>query len=239
MAKSKQPSRRKKRRVLYPAQDWIDAQRRAMPVLRLYQIKELIADARHNSETVSPMRSWESYDVIRVVRNLSEEAQAKELLRWLRCDPNQPDWRVAFFRLAMLFCDLGRIDYTPSRSRSGAKTWTPDANFELRMQVRRLRAEGLSERAAIKKLGEDDFYDSVFPYREQTPGRREIKRRNPNDEWHEGTRADRLRDRRRPRVNALLKHWKELKKEPMGRLEDALIPKDRFGIWEFGLRLLE
>jgi hypothetical protein len=240
MAKSKQPSRRKKRRVLYPSQDWIDAQRRAMPVLSLYHIKELIADARHNSETAP--RGMEPYAVINVVRNLSAEAEAKELLRWLRCDLDRPDWRVAFFRLAMLFCDLGRIDYTPSRSKSGARTWTFEANKALRMGVFRLRAEGLSERAAIRKLGEDPSYDGVFPHREQTPGRREVKRRNPSDEWHEGTRADRFRDRRRPRVNALMKHYKELKKEDARLSEETNLlglPKDIFGLLEFGPTLLE
>jgi hypothetical protein len=161
---------------------------------------------------------------VNVVRYANEQNQIKRLLTCFGFDPSNPDWPSAFLKLARLYCNVGRLAvHRPSGSsgNSNAKTWTTKAEIELLMQVRRLTQEGLSENEAIRLLGEDPAYDTAFPHQERRLVR-EIKRRAPADEWHEGSRTERIARLRQPRVAALRKHYQLLKKKAPGSLLRAL-----------------
>jgi hypothetical protein len=229
MAKRKSMSRRRPKPVLLPAQTEIDAQRRKLPNFDPYDTRQLLADA-------APLesRGINRDAALTVVWRENKKNQIDHLLRCLGYDPSNPDWQKAFSKLARLYFNVGRLAYRQPAGRANASTWTPAAELNLIMEVRRLVRGGFTEKEAIKIIGEDPAYDAIFPYREQMPGRREIKRQMPVDEWHEGTRTERIADLRKPRADALLKYWRRLKEtfqgtpDPLARALGAIPPESDF-----------
>jgi hypothetical protein len=196
-----------KRRLLHPTQAEIEARRRKLPDFYPYDTQRLLADAK----ALAASQGMNLDAAVNVVRYANEKDQMVRLLTSLGYDPSDPDWQDVCFKLARLYCNVGRLAYNQPVGNSNARQWTPKAEFNLLMEVRRLTGEGLSERGAIKVLGENPAYDALFPHREQTPGRRGAKRRAPADELRVGSREERIADLRRPRVAALWKHYQRLR----------------------------
>jgi hypothetical protein len=151
--------------------------------------------ARELQNKASRVAEREGIDVVNamyVALHEIEEQQVEQVLKSLQCDPSTPDWRSAFFKLARLCCNVGRV----RRARgggSGTRKWTTD--YEFLMEMRTLVRQGLSERGAIRKIANDPAYDDVFPTDEQRPGLRVVSRQRP----------------RRGREDALRKRWELLK----------------------------
>jgi hypothetical protein len=202
-------SRRRRQPVLIPARGETEARFHKLSYFDPYDTQQLLTDARAIAES----QGMALDAAVNVTLYANQKMQLEKLLTCLGCETSSPDWKTAFFKLAQLCCNVGRLVHHPSGNISNARTWTLEDESNLLTAVRRLREDGFSERDAIKILGEDPSYDAIFPHREQTPGRRAVKRRARADEWHEGSRAERTTDSRQSRVNALWKRWQRLNRK--------------------------
>jgi hypothetical protein len=156
------------RQVLIPTDEELHARRSKLPKFEPYDTRQLFEDAREAAAN----RGIDLDTAVKEIQGLDQTNQIEQLLTNLRCDPKKPDWEIAFHKLARIYCDVGRLVHRPRVLGSGARTWTPEADFNLLMEVHRLKGEGHSERQAVEFLAENPGYNGIFPYREQTPGRR-------------------------------------------------------------------
>jgi hypothetical protein len=128
--------------------------------LEAYDTKELLADARN--AVVSLGMSLDN--AVKVVRQLNEDEQIKQLLEWLECDPDDPNvWRSAFIKLARIHHSVGRIVHKWSTKPVGRRSWTPEDETILLEGVVKLKGLGCSEREAIRIISEAE----VFPHHER------------------------------------------------------------------------
>jgi len=85
------------------------------------------------------------------------DEQMEQLLREMHIDLKQPEaWRKAFFRLAAIHHGVGGLSTTPPRRKNkNAKTWTSEQHLIFFQMMQILLQDGISERAAIKKIAND------------------------------------------------------------------------------------
>jgi hypothetical protein len=84
------------------------------------------------------------------------ELQINQLLCALGFDPADPDWQRAFFKLAMIHHGVGHLARKRARPRNkNASEWTSEQNLIFYQIMLELKAEGLSERAAVRKIAAD------------------------------------------------------------------------------------
>lgn len=89
--------------------------------------------------------------------------QLHRLLQSMGMDPSSPNvWERAFFLLAYLHHGVGHIALRP-RNKNAVK-WGAEHDLMLSSEVRKLKAQGLSERAAIERLARDRLKRKLFPY---------------------------------------------------------------------------
>jgi hypothetical protein len=127
--------------------------------LEAYDTKELLADARNAAMKLGMSLD----DAVKVVHQLNEDEQIKQLLEWLECDPDDPKvWRSAFIKLARIHHNVGRIVHKWSTKPVGRRSWTLEDEAQLLEGVVKLKASGCSEREAIRIISEGE----VFPHHE-------------------------------------------------------------------------
>jgi hypothetical protein len=93
------------------------------------------------------------------------DEQMEQLLREMHIDLKQPEaWRKAFFRLAAIHHGVGGLSTTPPRRKNkNAKTWTSEQHLIFFQMMQILLQDGISERAAIKKIANDKKKWQQFP----------------------------------------------------------------------------
>ena len=128
--------------------------------LEAYDTKELLADARNTAVNLGMSLD----NAVKVVGQLNEDEQIKQLLEWLECDPDDPNvWRSAFIKLARIHHNVGRIVHKWSTKHVGRRSWTLQDETILLEGVVKLKDLGCSEREAIRIISEAE----VFPHHER------------------------------------------------------------------------
>jgi hypothetical protein len=150
-----------------------------------------------------------------------EKRQVEKILKSLECDSIAPDWRSAFFKLARHFCNVG------IQARDGTTSkWTAEKENILLSEMLRLleqklpEGQKLSERQAIKMIGENPFFDDLLPHTEQKEVidkriRTSRRKHEPRKGWA-SMEDRRMRNSRQRRVDALRKVWESLKRRITG-----------------------
>jgi hypothetical protein len=144
---------------LFPKDHEVKRARRKLPVFDPQDVGSLLAEAKTNDKA--------DVDIaFLLVFRRRNGAQMKELLRRLGVDPSRPDaWERGFFHLARLHHGVGRLAWYHRRTNRNSATWTEAHELALLREVFLLRQQGLSERAAVKRLASDPKKRQLVPYR--------------------------------------------------------------------------
>ncbi len=149
----------KGRIVLFPNDQQLKTLGDNLPSFSAHDLRALVKEAESNDKVTSTNRF-----VLALRRR--NDLQLKDLLRGLGVDSSQPDaWQRGFYLLAMYHHGVGHIAWYPRRTNRNATTWTSTHDLALLREVTILKAQGVSERCAIKQLAADPKKRSLFPYR--------------------------------------------------------------------------
>jgi hypothetical protein len=156
------PKRKRKRAssILLPSEAEVTAMRERLPHFDPHDLRSLLNEAR----SAAPQGDTDmSFTIVLRERN---NHQINELLNALDIDRSKADfWQRAFIALAFIDHGMGHLQWRPQKTKKNAATWTLDHNIRLFKEMATLTANGLSDRAAIKKLAKDDRKQKLFPYR--------------------------------------------------------------------------
>jgi hypothetical protein len=154
---------RKGQRWLMPAKSDVELARRKLPIFDPYDTRKLLADARQSSADGS------LDEAIDDTYHRHCRTQLAKLLRALGCDPNDANfWRSAFFKLASIHHNVGRLEHRAVRQIRNASSWTPRDEAVLLCGVAALTQLGDSERAAVRSIADS----GIFPHHERRPSER-------------------------------------------------------------------
>lgn len=149
-------------RIVFPDSEKLKARRKSLPKFKPLELDELAKHPRADDDPED--------DLARLVRILRRETndQMLELLRRLGGDATQPDaWRMGFFWLAYYHHGIGHFAYHRPKTHRNAAKWTVSDDLKLLLETIKLKATGLSELAAVKKIASDPALKNSLPYRAQ------------------------------------------------------------------------
>jgi hypothetical protein len=149
-------------RIVFPDSEKLKARRKSLPKFKPLELDGLAKHPRADDDPED--------DIARRARILRRETnhQMLELLRRLGIDATQPDaWRKGFFWLAWYHHGVGHFAYDRPKTRRNAAKWTVSDDLKLLSETMKLKAIGLSELAAMKKIASDPALKNSLPYRAQ------------------------------------------------------------------------
>ena len=145
--------------LLFPKENEVRSARRKLPVFKPHDLRSLVSEAKTNGNT-------DIDTAFLLTFRRRNDAQMQDLLRRLGVNPARSDaWQRGFFHLANLHHGVGHLAWYPHRTNRNSATWTSSHDLALLREVFLLRQQGLSERAAVKKLATDPKKRQLFPYR--------------------------------------------------------------------------
>jgi hypothetical protein len=156
---------RKKRhtKLLWPPKELLEPAQKKLTVAEPLDLRVLVKNSRKK-------RKDGTSDVFDEFRRCYQE-QVTNLLRQLGIDPTDPNaWQKGFYKLATYDRGAGHLCWSPRRTNRNAGRWTNEHDLNLLGEVVRLRAEGLSEREAVRRLSRDPTKRGLFPYRPRRAG---------------------------------------------------------------------
>jgi hypothetical protein len=151
-----------RKRVFLPDSKKLKAKRKSLPRFDPLELAEL--------SKRPPAHDDPEDHFARLARIVQRETnhQMLELLRRLGVDEEQPDaWRKGFFWLAYYHHRVGHFVYYRSKKHRNAAKWTEEHDLALLSETMKLRATGLSELAAVKKIASHPELKRLLPYRAQ------------------------------------------------------------------------
>ena len=151
-----------RRRVIFPDTQELKERRKNLPKFKPLEIDEFAKRTRAHDNPAD--------DFERPTETLRRETnrQMLELLRRLGVDPAQPDaWRKGFFWLASYHHGAGHFVYYRPKMHRNAARWTHEHDLILLSETIKLRATGLSELAALKRIASQSELKRLLPYRAQ------------------------------------------------------------------------
>jgi hypothetical protein len=151
------------RNLLPPDPIKFNAKRKGLPKFEPHDLRSIINKARSSAD-----QSGIDEAVVLEIRRRNQR-QMLDLLRGLGINPSQPDaYQKGFYWLAFYHHGVGHLAWQRSRTNRNAATWTNGDDLNLLVEVIRLKATGLSELEAIKRIASDRRTNKLFPYREQS-----------------------------------------------------------------------
>lgn len=152
-------SKRRGPTPILPSEGSREALREKLPHFQPHDISALIKEAKSTTKT----------DIDRALVAASRRRTDEQLLELLHCLGIEPSdqraWEKGFYLLAFCHHDAGPISVYQSRTNRNAAKWTTSHDCLLLKEVMILKRNGLSERAAVKRLAADKTKVSQFPYR--------------------------------------------------------------------------
>lgn len=199
--------------IRWPTETELAAEREQLPQFDPHDLQSLVKEARLKSPQGDTNAAF-----IAVLRERNNH-QISELLLALSVDSSRPDvWKRAFIRLAYFHHGMGHLEWRSRNPTKNAATWSSEHDMKLLEEMGALKAKGLSERAAVRKLATDRRMQKLFPYRPQ--------------------RATSVAGEQARREAALWRHWQKLRSrqpilevlqgalfgrpEPRGSIEGAI-----------------
>jgi hypothetical protein len=199
--------------IRWPPEAELTAERQQLPHFDPHDLRTLVDEARLKSPQGDTNAAF-----IAALRERNNH-QISELLLALNVDSSRPDvWKRAFIRLAFIHHGMGHLQWRPRILKKNAATWSSEHDMKLLEEMSALKAQRLSDRAAVRKLAADRAKQKLFPYRPQ--------------------RATSVAGGKERREEALWRHWQKLRSrqpileallgtlygrpEPRGSIEGAI-----------------
>jgi hypothetical protein len=149
---------------LIPQIGWKEEQISCLTQFEPHKLGDIVQDAGATSEQPS-----NNADTVLTSFRRKNDEQIEQLLREMHIDLEQPDaWRKAFFKLAVIHHGVGGLSTTPPRQKNkNAVNWTSEQDLIFYQMMQVLLQEGISERAAVKKIANDKEKWQQLPHQGQ------------------------------------------------------------------------